>query len=98
MNMKKNPFKNLQLNNEEKQIEKDIAAGKYIIDPDSNRIITQIKQAIKNEKKDRMISLRLKNSQYLAIKKKAQETGVPYQSLLNVLINNYLNGKIQINL
>ncbi len=44
------------------------------------------------------VSIRLQVKDLNAIQKKAGEVGIPYQTLINLLIRQYLQGKIQLTL
>lgn len=54
--------------------------------------------AIKTIARTRPISIRIQAKDLSAIQEKAQEIGVPYQTLINLLIRQYLQGKIQLTL
>lgn len=53
-------------------------------------------KAIDNLKKDKLISIRVNTSVINDIKKKAESSGINYQSLINVLLKQYADGKINI--
>lgn len=58
-----------------------------------------LKIAAKNTvEKNERVNLRINEKDLLVIKRKATENGLPYQSLINVLIHQYAEGKIVINL
>lgn len=47
-------------------------------------------------KKNRRINIRLTENDYRGIQVKALEEGIPYQSLVSMLIHKYIQGKIRI--
>lgn len=52
-------------------------------------------KAISNlKKKDKLISLRVNNTVIDTIKQKAEYCGIGYQSLINMLLKQYADGKI----
>jgi len=48
-------------------------------------------------KKDKRITLRVAKKDLEKIQEKAIESGIPYQTLINSLIRQYANGRININ-
>ena len=58
-----------------------------------------LKIAAKNTvEKNERVNLRINEKDLLIIKRKATENGLPYQSLINVLIDQYAEGKIVLNM
>ena len=58
-----------------------------------------LKIAAKNTiEKNERVNLRIHEKDLLIIKRKATENGLPYQSLINVLIHQYAEGKIVLNM
>jgi predicted DNA binding CopG/RHH family protein len=53
----------------------------------------ELKRAVKTQKK-RSISIRISENDLYALKKKALETAVPYQTLIQMLIRRYTGGQI----
>jgi predicted DNA binding CopG/RHH family protein len=45
--------------------------------------------------RSRAVNVRLKEQDYIGLKTKALELGMPYQSLLNSIIHQYLIGKLK---
>ena len=54
------------------------------------------RQSIENKKK--LISIRIPQSDIIAVKAKAQELGLSYQTLINMLVRQYVAGKVQLEL
>ena len=46
--------------------------------------------------KSKNITLRLSLADLYGIKSKALESGIPYQTLINALIHQYVNGKVKL--
>lgn len=46
--------------------------------------------------KSKNITLRLSLADLQGMKKKAAETGIPYQTLINALIHQYVTGKVKL--
>lgn len=65
------------------------------IDPDEE--ITLAHQAAKEYfSKSKNITIRLSLGDLTTIKNKAQETGIPYQTIISSLIHQYATGKIRL--
>ncbi|MDD5731449.1 MAG: antitoxin [Patescibacteria group bacterium] len=91
------------LDEEEKQIVRDMKAGNYNIVPISNARRRELEQAAKNtlkrlekEKKEKNINIRLAERDLNSLKSKALKSGLPYQTLIGVLIRQYNDNKIEI--
>ena len=62
---------------------------------DDAQTIAHYSDIFKNHAKQRKaISLRLPKQDYLAIRTKAVELGLPYQALINSIIHRYVNGDL----
>lgn len=95
--MKKNfdPFKNLQLDEEEQQIERDIEAGLYRDTPNLEKRIAELQQAAKNtDKKTKTINFRIDPKNFFDFKANASREGIPYQTLLYSLVHKYNTGQL----
>jgi predicted DNA binding CopG/RHH family protein len=57
-----------------------------------------VEAAEKTISRTKPVSIRLQVKDLNAIQKKAGEVGIPYQTLINLLIRQYLQGKIQLTL
>lgn len=59
--------------------------------------IALAKQAAKETlSKSKSITLRLNMADLAAIKRKAQETGIPYQTLISSVVHQYASGRLQV--
>jgi predicted DNA binding CopG/RHH family protein len=63
-----------------------------------NRKKELVEAAKKTISRTKPVSIRLQVKDLSAIQEKAHEIGVPYQTLINLLIRQYLQGKIQLTL
>lgn len=100
MNQKrKNPFKDLKLTREEREIEKAIEAGKYEEIDNVEELKKVYRIYAKNTlSKLKNINIRLSTRDIEKLKTKAAESGMPYQTLAATLIHQYSNGKIKVTL
>lgn len=82
---------------EEKYILDALESGKMKLTTPSKKEIESIKTAAKSTfKKDRRITIRLYDHDFIGIQKKAMEMGVPYQTLISGIIHRYIEGDLKI--
>jgi len=90
-----NPFKNLHLNPEEKEIDDAIESGKMRVVPlvaaEKKRIQAIAKVTLD---KTRNINIRLSQRDLLQLKAKAIEEGMPYQTLVASVLHKYTTGNL----
>ncbi|MEJ2744935.1 MAG: hypothetical protein P8123_04510 [bacterium] len=87
----------MKLSREEKYILDALESGKMKLSSPSKEEIRAIKTAADATfKKDRRITIRLYDHDYIGIQKKAMEMGVPYQTLISGLIHRYVEGDIKV--
>ena len=87
----------MKYNKEEKYILYAIESGNMKLSFPSEKEIEAIKTAADNTfKKDRRITIRLYNHDYIGIQKKAMEMGIPYQTLISGIIHRYIEGDLKI--
>jgi len=87
----------MKLDKEEKQILEVLESGNMKLSKPSIKEIESIKAAAKNTfKKDRRVTIRLYDHDFVGIQKKAMEMGIPYQTLISGLIHRYVEGDIKI--
>ncbi len=79
-------MKKIILDEEELEIEKNI--GKFR--PVSREKRKQIEALIEQGRKSRAISLRINEADLELLKKKANRNGLPYQTMINVVIHKYV--------
>ena len=80
---------------EEQNIIEAYESDKIKLSTPSKKEIEKIKMIAKNTfKKDKKISLRLYDHDYMGIQKKALEMGIPYQTLISGIIHRYVEGDL----
>lgn len=87
----KNPFKNLKLDEEEKEITKAVESGRVRVIPNLKKEIKRFQKAAKYTlDKTKNINIRISEHDLLRIKAKAVEEGIPYQTLVASIIHKYV--------
>jgi len=98
-NRKLNPFKNLRLDDYEKELEESLSKGKTRKDKNFKGTKKMIEEAANRYielQETKSITLRLKKKDLIRIKAKAKRNNLPYQTLIGLLINRYVEGKKKI--
>ena len=98
---KLDPFKNLKLDKYEQEIEDALEREKFVPVEDSSEINKILTEAAKNYtelENSKSITLRIKNIDLIKLKAKAARNKIPYQTLINLLIKEYTEGKTKISL
>jgi predicted DNA binding CopG/RHH family protein len=88
--------KKIKLTNQEKRIEKALEKGKFVKTPDFKQTKKMFKEAVENFReltKTKRITIRVKNEDLIKVKARARRNNVPYQTLLNALIRQFVEGK-----
>jgi predicted DNA binding CopG/RHH family protein len=80
-------MKNAILSKEEAIIENDFEQLK----PVSKVVKNHIERIIEGSRKSRPISLRINENDLIRLKEKANINGLPYQTMINVVIHKYVN-------
>ena len=101
--VKKNKSIYEPLDDEEKQLIKDIDNDVFVPVPNQKeeikRYVSYFKNYVKNmPKKNKRIALRVANEDLEKIQEKAIISGIPYQTLISSLIRQYANGRMNINI
>lgn len=95
--LKKSIYK--PLDGYEKQLIKDIKNDEFVPVPNQKEEIAKAVLYAKNYlRKDKRVTLRIAKQDLEKIQEKAIESGIPYQTLINSLIRQYANGRININI
>lgn len=100
-NKKFDPFKNLVLDKYEQEIEDALEREEYVPveNPEEiNKILTEAAKNFTELENSKSITLRIKNMDLIKLKAKAARIKIPYQTLINLLINSYNAGKTKISL
>jgi predicted DNA binding CopG/RHH family protein len=96
MSIPKDPFKDLVLDEEEQAIEDALERGDYISDPYFEESKKLIEDAAKRHialNKTKPITLRVKQTDLIKIKAKAEMNGLPYQTMLSALLHDFAEGE-----
>jgi len=87
----------MKYDKEEKGIVDALEKGTMKLSTPSKKEIESIKAAANNTlKKDKRITIRLYDHDFIGIQKKAMEMGIPYQTLISGIIHRYIEGDIKI--
>lgn len=95
------PFKNLVLDDYEKELEEFLNKGAYVSSPDFEETKKMFEEAAKRHtelQESKSITLRIKKEDLLKIKAKAQKNNIPYQTLITLLIHKYVEGEAKFSL
>ena len=98
-NIKFDPFKNLVLDTYEQEIEAALEKGEYASDPNFVENKRMFEEAAKRHLElleSKSITLRVNKKDLIKVKAKAQRSHIAYQTLINLVINNYVEGKFKI--
>ena len=94
--MSNNPFDGLILDEEEQEIEKALENGEYASDPnfkESKELVEKAAKQYIDLNKTKPITLRVKQTDLIKIKAKAERNGLPYQTMLSSLLHNFAEGE-----
>ncbi|MBN1363333.1 MAG: hypothetical protein JW976_00875 [Syntrophaceae bacterium] len=87
----------MKYDKEEKDILVALEKGKIKFATPLKKEIESIKAAAKNTlKKDKRITIRLYDHDFIGVQKKAMQMGIPYQTLISGVIHRYIEGDIKI--
>ena len=87
----------MKYDKEEKGILDSLEKGTMKLSSPSKKEIESIKAAANNTlKKNKRITIRLYDHDFMGIQKKAMEMGIPYQTLISGIIHRYIEGDIKI--
>ncbi|HJX30932.1 MAG TPA: hypothetical protein VJ624_03660 [Thermodesulfobacteriota bacterium] len=87
----------MKYDKEEKGILNALEKGTMKLSAPSKKEIESIKAAANNTlKKDKRITIRLYDHDFIGIQKKAMEMGIPYQTLISGIIHRYIEGDIKV--
>jgi len=87
---------NIKLDSQEKRIEKALEKGGYVSASNLTNTSKLFKEAAKNYRelsKTKRITIRVNNEDLIKVKARAKNNNVPYQTLLNVLIRQFAQGR-----
>lgn len=95
------PFENLVLDEYEQDIEDALEKGKFVSNPNFKENKKMFEEAARRHldlENSKSITLRIKKKDLMRLKAKAARNRIPYQTLINLLINSYAEGKTKISL
>jgi len=93
--MSKDPFDGLILDEEEQEIENALENDEFVSDPnfqESKKIIEEAAKQYIDLNKSKPITLRIKQTDLIKIKVKAERNGLPYQTMLSALLHDFAEG------
>jgi predicted DNA binding CopG/RHH family protein len=88
-------FENQVLDEEEKQIKRDLAAGLYVQTKDLKKRRTEHKEAAENTLKKKPITVRVQQMDLVRLKLLAGKQGIPYQTLVSSILHRYATGQLK---
>lgn len=80
----------IKLTRQEKAIETALLKGEYA--PVDAKTFRDVAQAVSARKKDAVLNLRINRADLAALKEKANELGVRYQTFISELLHRYAHG------
>jgi len=102
--MNKKPYKNkyqeeIPLDDYEKELEQFLEKGEFVSDPNFKENKKLFEEAAKNFielQESKSITLRVKKKDLIRLKARAARNNIPYQTLVNLLINSYTEGRTKL--
>ena len=85
----------INLDEYETDILQSVENGEWQSRGDIDNRMKELQSYVKNQKK-KAISIRVGENDIYELKKKALESGVPYQNIIQMLIHQFASNKIQI--
>ena len=85
----------IELDEYETDILQSVENGEWQSRGDIDNRMKELQSYVKNQKK-KAISIRIGENDIYELKKKALESGVPYQNIIQMLIHQFASNKIQI--
>ena len=96
-----NPFTNLILDDEEKQLEEALEKGEFERDSDLQNTKAMLEEAASRYMElhnSKPVTLRINQLDLIRIKAKAKRKNIPYQTLLGALLHDFAEGKTELNI
>ena len=88
-------MKNTKLSKEEKQLLEAVEAGEFESVLTKKRRAELVTSAKDTVRKDKRINIRISNRDLKAVRLKASEEGIPYQTLVSSIIHKYISGSLK---
>jgi len=87
----------IELDEYEKELLESVENEEWQSRGNINNRMKELQSYIKNQKK-KAISIRISENDIYEIKKKALESGIPYQNIIQMLIHQFAANKIQLSI
>jgi len=87
----------LDLDEYETELLQSVENGEWQSRGNIDKRMKELQSYVKNQKK-KAISIRVGENDIYELKKKALESGVPYQNIIQMLIHQFASNKIQMNI
>ncbi len=85
----------MRLTKEEKEILDSVERGEWKRIPDSDNEAKRYEEAARATlRKDKRISIRLTQHDFVRVQKKALEESLPYQTLISSVVHKFVNGQL----
>jgi predicted DNA binding CopG/RHH family protein len=90
---------NKNLSKEEREIERDIRKGLYrpVSAAEQKRYVQMAKEHVRRASpmvKSERVNIRIRRDELARLKERAEQVGLPYQSLIASVLHRYLNGSL----
>lgn len=98
--MKRINPEDIKLDAEEQAIEDALERGEYVsvADPDTTKMWQEAARNYDMLQETKSITLRVNQTDLIKVKAKAKRNGLAYQTLINLLIRQYIKGETEITL
>ena len=83
-----------KLNQEEREVRDSVERGEWKSSATQGRIAQYRKYARETFRKDQRVNIRISSKDLEAIKKRAIEEGLPYQTLISSLLHKFAAGRL----
>ena len=91
--------KKIKLDDFERQIEEELEKGEWKKAEKFEELKEKLVEGAKAVKEKRkLVSIRLSERDLMLLKRKSLELGIPYQTLISILVRQYVEGKIKVEL
>lgn len=97
--MKKDPFKDLVLDEYEKELEKSLERDEWVSVKHSEKWKKELQEAARKfveARKSKPVTIRINQEDLTQLKAKAKKKNIPYQTLLGILIRDFVKGDYKI--
>lgn len=100
-NTARNPFTDLTLDDEERELEATLERGEFKEDPDFQVTKKQLEAAAGQYRQlntSKPVTLRINQLDLIKIKAKAKRSNIPYQTLLGAVLHDFAEGKRELSI